>query len=364
MGLPTTGERVFWVLKWLGVIVGISIIVIMTLGYFFTWTWTGVREDLRPLQPNEDLQRAKLLWDWLQLLIVPAALVIAGFWINTLIERSRNKSEEAQRIREREIATQHAQDEALQAYLEQMGDLLTQGLRPSNEVPPEVRTLARALTLSVLRRLDPSRKASVIQFLDESGLIQSNPYKGALQPVLALNDADLSGVNLRDAELRFAHMRRANLSRADLSNAKLRQADLRAANLSDAILRSAYLGDAKLARANLSRADLTDAEGITEDQLEQQAASLERATMLNGQNYEDRLQAQGRGPAPRSPDRHRRAQRAAHSGRASSEASRSEFLLGVASGVAATVIGSLILDERRRRVATEHHSWWTRIFDG
>jgi uncharacterized protein YjbI with pentapeptide repeats len=63
-----------------------------------------------------------------------------------------------------------------------------------------------------------------------------------------------------------------NLEGADLSNA-----DLSGTNLEGADLTSAYL----------RYADLSGAEGVTGEQLEQQAKSLKGATMPNGQKYED-----------------------------------------------------------------------------
>jgi hypothetical protein len=118
-------------------------------------------------------------------------------------------------------------------------------------------TVARARTLTVLTRVDGARKRTVLQFLYESGLIYST------RPVLGL------------------------------SGAYLRKANLRAANL-----REANLGVANLGVANLSGADLSGAKGITNEELvDQQAASLEGATMPNGQKYEEWLKdkkAQGK----------------------------------------------------------------------
>jgi hypothetical protein len=61
-------------------------------------------------------------------------------------------------------------------------------------------------------------------------------------------------------------------------------------------LRGAVLGKdhptslpTNLSGATLTRADLSNATGITNDELEQQAKSLEGATMPNGQKYEDWL---------------------------------------------------------------------------
>ena len=91
----------------------------------------------------------KTLWDWLQLLIVPVALslITVGFalWQDTRQQSIENKRAEA----ERKLAEQRAQDEALQAYLDQMNGLLLERDLRASEVDSEVRTLARARTLTV-----------------------------------------------------------------------------------------------------------------------------------------------------------------------------------------------------------------------
>ena len=293
--------------------------------------------------------RGMTVRDWLQLLIVPLALVVIGFLFTAQQDQRQQNIENQRAEAERELAVRRAQDEALQAYLDQMGSLLlARDLRTSKE-DSEVRTLARARTLTVLGRLDPSRKTTVMKFLAEAKLIQKVEGRGA---IITFSGADLSGANLTDADddlsgadLRFADLSGANLScfrsegsrtiltfdagqrcsdlsganliGADLSGANLscasnvrvmlsgqRCSDLSGANLSDADLSGAHLSLADLSDAYLSDANLTDADlngahlsdanlhsarGITNEELEQQAAFLEDATMPNGQKYEDWL---------------------------------------------------------------------------
>lgn len=73
----------------------------------------------------------------------------------------------------REAAERRAQDETLQAYLDQIGQMLLDPNRPLRRSMycDSLRTLARARTLAVLRRLDGTQKGTVLQFLYESGLI-------------------------------------------------------------------------------------------------------------------------------------------------------------------------------------------------
>ena len=144
--------------------------------------------------------------------------------------------------------------------------------------------VARARTLTVVSRLDGDRKARVVQFLYESGLITKN------RPVLDLRgadlrDANLGGAILNRAKLSGTSLNRAKLSGASLSKADLRSADLRTADLDGAYLRGADLSDADLSRANLNEANLSNARGITKGQLEKQTENLKGAIMPDGSEH-------------------------------------------------------------------------------
>jgi hypothetical protein len=163
-------------LLWAGGIAALAFLVIVICGYLFGWQWTGLPK--------------QTLWDWLQLLIIPAVLAGVGLWFNR-----------QQREQELQTADRRAQDEALQAYLDQIGQLLLDkdpSLRQAKE-DDEVRTLARARTLSVLGRLDGERKGSIVRFLSESTLIQkeegANEEHVPTQPVISLSGADLRGAD-------------------------------------------------------------------------------------------------------------------------------------------------------------------------
>jgi uncharacterized protein YjbI with pentapeptide repeats len=294
----------------------VAVIVLLAIGGA-SLGWTGFAD--------------KTLWEWLQLLgalAIPVVLAIAGFWFTSQQEARQQRIEDqraqqAQEIEnqraeaERELAEQRAQDEALQAYLDQMGSLLLERDLRASEEDSEVRSLARARTLTVLGRLDPSRKTALMQFLVEAELVQrvergrgpiitltganlSNlkgdlvfpvgnqvgttqstaNLKNAILDNANLSDADLPGVDLSHAVLRFADLTGANLELADLtgaylwgsnlssaylgianlSDANLFEANLSEANLSVADLSGASLGDADLSDANLSDADLSGAD--------------------------------------------------------------------------------------------------------
>jgi hypothetical protein len=300
----------------------------------------------------------RTVWDVFKVLAVPIAVGAAVPLLNWL-----------QKKRELDVADQRAQDDALQAYLGQMAQLML--LEEADEAKPDeaksafqnllrlmrcereadgvirwfpsirlrtpqpqihergyemrskpdeakpkplrksvhgddVRILARARTLTVLRRLRSGRKRSVLDFLYEAGLIQKpRPIIALGSPDQEYNAADLSGADLRGAVLRRADLsgpqNGANFSGADLRGADLTEANLSSVTLRDANLSRAQLCQADLSHADLSRAKLSEAHmsgaklfwanlsratGITDEALEQQTEVLQGPTMPNGQWYE------------------------------------------------------------------------------
>ena len=206
----------------------------------------------RPLQTRILLKRSgfgdKTLWDLLQLLIVPLALAVIGFWFSSQQEVRQHEIEDQRAQVEREIEAERAEQETLQAYLEQMGTLLLdRGLRAADE-NSDVRRLARARTLVVLDALSPPRQELALRFLNEAELIQGSPPDE--QPVIPLKYASLPNSELPYRLL----LRGANLQQADLSSSNLVHIDLRGTYLA-----GAHLEDADLEGANLEGTDLSGA---------------------------------------------------------------------------------------------------------
>lgn len=254
------------------------------------WEWTGFG--------------GKTGWDWMELLIVPLVLAVGAFFFNYEQGERQRQTEEARAEWQVAADELRAQEERLQTYLAEMGNLLIdEGLLGSEE-DDEARYLARARTLAVLREADEDQKRVVVSFLAESGLAGS---RGGADPVVSLANANLAGADLLQIdylqgadlteadlsnavimrELDGASLVRAQLDKADLAGATLPRADLNDAylpnaNLQQADLREADLEGANLKGANLSGADLEGATGVTVEELEEQAASLEGATMPDG----------------------------------------------------------------------------------
>jgi hypothetical protein len=209
-------------------------------------------------------------------------------WVRVLFEPRANSEE------------QRAQDEALDAYLDQMQDWLSDEGRPLASAPSEDprRAMARTRTLTVLERLGPRQKRRVLQFLQEHNLIRESQHAVFLSGA-DFSDADLSRVNLINPYLigvnfSGADMRRASFSTlgagsADmfkaqeegvyvelfekptgisrLDNANLDGAKLRDATLAGCVLIGAHLNGTDLEGADLRGADLRLTEGLSQGQV-------------------------------------------------------------------------------------------------
>ncbi len=216
----------------------------------------------------------RALWDWLMLLgvlAIPVAVAFGTLLFSQQLTQSSQAASERQHQTDIQIANEQQQEATLQIYLDHISDLLlNHKLLASKHSGNEVRDVARIWTLTALRRLDPTRKRVVLKFLYEAGLIGGydsiNGSGKRLDAIVALNDADLSGIKLGGVNLSYVNLSGANLRNADLSQANLNYADLSGANLSSgtnlggAILSFADLSGANLGGTNLDGAILSSAD--------------------------------------------------------------------------------------------------------
>jgi uncharacterized protein YjbI with pentapeptide repeats len=310
---PPKSGRVLW---WAGLIAALvltAVAVVIVYGYLARPGWTGVS--------------GKKFWDYLELLVVPAALALGLAWLNWAQRQRERAAEDIQQERELEVQNQRAQDAALEEYLKQMSQLLRDKDGPlrQSEEGDEVRSLARSWTLTVLPRLDGERKRSVLQFLYEANLIRRDACILSLREA-NLTKANLHGINLQRANLRGADLQAANppsaedsqmeeriqelrytkilarstvaftgvlllggvtavssiirqrsLGEYDLGGPNLEQIDLEGANLTGANLKGANLSGANLRGALLSNTNLFGAN--------LEGASLQSVTQFRGPTY-------------------------------------------------------------------------------
>src|SRR6266566_825417 len=240
-------------------VVLIALVVVIVLGYTNNWNWTGLH--------------GRTLYDWLQLLIIPAVLAAGGYLFNFATSRT-----------EREIASDRQQEEALQAYIDSMSALLLERNLRQSAKDDEVRKIARVRTLTVLPRLNGKRKGSVVQFLYESGLIHKDQKIVDLSQA-NLREADLSRANLDGADLSEAFLSEARLFLTDLSEADLRETDLRETDLSLANLNGANLSSARRRKTGLSGFDIPPRTKVTDEQLAK-AKNLKGAIMPDGTKHD------------------------------------------------------------------------------
>jgi uncharacterized protein YjbI with pentapeptide repeats len=290
--------------RWL-VVLAAFLEVLVVVGAIIAWPkWFGFAE--------------RKPWNYLDVFLVPVAVAGATVWLTLAQDKRQHEAEEEQDRRRREdeiirrqieldVEEQRAQDEALEAYLDEISQLLTDEKRPLSRARPgdNLSTVTRARTLTALTRLDGHRKRSVLQFLYESGLVIKArvvvDLKGADLSAANLSAANLSSVNLSEADLRGddlseaalieADLSSTNLYKADLSGADLLRGDLSAANLSEDDLSEAHLIGTNLHKVNLRRGDLRRAflRAAHLHEAELQGAHLEEAIMTNGQKYEEWL---------------------------------------------------------------------------
>jgi uncharacterized membrane protein len=202
----------------------LSVLFLITLaltiligGYRYQWAWTGL---------TGDKESYKTLYDWLQLLIIPAVLAIAGYVINLTIsrgeqaateQRAQSEREAAEKLakteqdiakqryeQDKQIALDKQHEDLLQAYLDRMAELLLEKQLLTSD-SEEVRNVARARTISVLTQLNARRVGYIFTFLGETGLMSKT--------------SDSSIVSLKYADFREVNWSQARLIQANLSGA-------------------------------------------------------------------------------------------------------------------------------------------------
>lgn len=299
-------------------------IVLVTLGVWFWVVLVGY------VNPKDAGDRKDVVQTFALIVAGVVAAITAAVGLLNLRLTRRNLEQQ------RQLDQQHVQEDALQDYIEQIGTLLAEQCLKKAKPEDDAALVARAHTLTTLRRLDKDRKRDVLLFLYEADLIRRE------HPIVDLSDADLSEANLRGVYLRGADLHRANLEHANLDDAEFRGALLTGAQLDDATLhyarlqgadlsgpkrwdearedftlplheqgygaicrradfKRAYLEDADLNNvilasaklegtlfhnADLSGAFLERATGITNEVLDRDAKSLKGASMPNEQRYE------------------------------------------------------------------------------
>ena len=215
--------------------------------YSAHWAGIGAYE-----AENGDIIPAKTLWDWLDLLIVPLAIALIAY----LFRRSESASSRAH-------AKEASREEALTGYLDRLQDILLNAELSNEDTLEDSSRVATARTVALLRQLDAHRKAIVLRFLYDAGLISGKPPFVNLQRSdlsgIQFDGSSLSGCNLGGAKLDHASFQWTWLTKAHFSGASLVRATMSSAYLMDANLEYTLLEKTDFYSANLSRASLIKA---------------------------------------------------------------------------------------------------------
>jgi uncharacterized protein YjbI with pentapeptide repeats len=205
----------------------------------------------------------KQAWDWIDLLGISSAIALVG-WIVARKQRERDET----------IALEHAQDETLRAYLDQMSDLmidqqLGRDRKDKDSLEDHVRRVAQARTIAILLGLDGRHKRRPLKLIYELELINRG------ENILQLKNAGLDHADFSELTLCKANLSRADLRASDLSGADLSESDLTEADLRGADLRRANLSQTTLTKANLLPYDERDPERLSPHRLERTNLSNE-----------------------------------------------------------------------------------------
>jgi uncharacterized protein YjbI with pentapeptide repeats len=320
--------------EWFGALAGLGVGLLFALIMFLIivpllltghppyWTGFGTDPDYGTAIHVSSVPPVRTLWDWLGLVVIPAALALFGLWLNRRDkaleyrqrkrealrerrrqrleeqreqaalqlenERERNyrqaaeKREESYRKTQLRIEQERQREAELTSYMDRITEMLNaKSMIPSGPMLPystiefpslpnapspendRVLAIARIRTLTVLTRLDSKRKATVIKFLFEAGLLQE------IGTLIKLADADLSkvplyllflpNISLVSVNLQGANFYRSNMQYARLVSSELTETNFANTNLSDANLRNARFSGADLTEANLTNTKLDGA---------------------------------------------------------------------------------------------------------
>lgn len=200
----------------------------------------------------------KTVWDFAQLIIVPLSLALIAYLLSSKqrledreIARAQREQDlkiaDERRRNDLQIAMNREREDALQAYLTAMTALLLD----HDLKDQKVAVIAQARTITLLPRMDPSRKATVLRFLAGANLIS------AQHPVVSLGGADFSGMDGGPLSLMGVSLENANLSGSKLAYSSIRDSNLRYANLSGVDLSDADLVGSDFCASFLSNTDFS-----------------------------------------------------------------------------------------------------------
>lgn len=249
----------------------ITIIILCIIGFAIYLSllpvlpaWTGFGESIK----DETKEAAKTLWDWLDLLIIPAVIGLLG-WLYSQTEKIKTKKRDEER----------SQNEVLESFLLTMTNLIIE--HKLHDTPNrQILSIARARINIALHNLNGSRKGQVLQFLYESDLIDLTPkinliginFQNVVIDEIVLGKSEIKGSYFNNSSIQKANLSGGVFIGCDFSDANLSQSlvtntDFSYSNFTNAILNNMDLTSVNLEGVNLTNANLRGSK-ISKVQLE------------------------------------------------------------------------------------------------
>ncbi len=232
--------KLYWIIG-VGTFILLAIILLLFLRLVkgYVWAdWTGFGDFVNPIG---EYHRAKTLWDWLELLIIPFVLAFLVYWFNRQERRYEIRIAEQRTQLERELTRDRSEESALQKYLTEMSEFLINGKLWDSSPNDEVRFIAQLKTVTLLRLLSKDRRNIVFQFIQDAGLgkflmvrakVRFLDLSGSRILGISFNNADLTGTIFKDSTLVAVDLSKANLAGSNFQNTYLTGVDFTEANLS------------------------------------------------------------------------------------------------------------------------------------
>lgn len=183
-------------------------------------------------------EKIKTLWDWLDLLIVPASIGIIGW-----IYKEYEKSKEERRLKEDKYS------DTLDSYFKVMTDLMLNSKLPKNK---QSRKIARTRTIVALENLDGERKGQIFQFLKETKLLDKIDILGA-----NFSEGDFEGLVFRNQILKGINFKNSNFDNSYLDGSQFVSCDFDSCTFSNSSLIGVDFFYSKLNNSSIRNTDIT-----------------------------------------------------------------------------------------------------------
>ncbi len=231
-----------------------SILVILVLIYLI---WQGYKQAWTGFNTTPEYtgySAGKYLWDWLEILIVPLALTLIGIYFNARQKKAEIESTIEAENKKRAENKIKGQENELSQYFDKMNGLMLRDGLSKESASPEVKSIARSITVEVLRKLDIEHIPTVIKYLYENRLIDKENTKVDLSGIrfdkIDLSKRNFSGINLSGVIIYVSNFSQTDFSNSNLSGARLSQCNLRDSKFSGADITATSFQSSILTRAD------------------------------------------------------------------------------------------------------------------